>query len=448
MKVSLYYSRDKIKKITNEYQIKTELSKYVAEAFNCLYDVSYDDVMVASAKISNDIDAVMVIDAQLNDAMMKNAHKSLSELEARVLAILQKDQNSVLDFKVRIKVEKNHTPIKMVNESMERGEVSMDNTNESNGDSELDYAKRAEAYVAVTPSYSFNRVILPVSVIEKIEEALYILQYEKKVFDEWGLYEIQPRPSSSLSFFGPSGTGKTMAAEAVAQKLGKKILKVSYADVESKYHGEGPKMVKAIFMAAEKQDAVLFFDEADSLLSKRLTNVSQGSEQAINSMRSQLLICLEEFHGIVIFATNLVINYDQAFLTRLISVEFITPDVQTRKNIWDVHLKPVEDGQKHKLNIPLDSDVDSMMLAESYDFVGREIRNAVISACIKAAMDGKNIVSQNDFIIACEKIVSEKASLSSAKDHTLPVQNNDVLKNLVLDKIKEGAGQSVSTTTE
>ncbi len=65
-----------------------------------------------------------------------------------------------------------------------------------------------------------------------------------------------------------------------------------------------------------------FFDEADSLLSKRLTSVSQGSEQAINSMRSQLLICLEEFRGIVIFATNLVINYDQAFLTRLISVEF------------------------------------------------------------------------------------------------------------------------------
>lgn len=133
-----------------------------------------------------------------------------------------------------------------------------------------------------------------------------------------------------------------MAAEAIAHKLGKKILKVSYADVESKYHGEGPKMVKSIFLAAKNNDAVLFFDEADSLLSKRLTSVSQGSEQAINSMRSQLLICLEEFRGIVIFATNLVINYDQAFLTRLISVEFKNPDVDTRKVIWDVHIKPLE----------------------------------------------------------------------------------------------------------
>ena len=138
--------------------------------------------------------------------------------------------------------------------------------------------------------------------------------------------------------FGASGTGKTMAAEAIANKLNKKILEVSYADVESKFHGEGPKKVKAIFLAASRENAVLFFDEADSLLSRRLTNVTQGSEQAINSMRSQLLICLEQFKGIVIFATNLVANYDKAFLTRLISVEFTTPDAPTRKRIWDIHL--------------------------------------------------------------------------------------------------------------
>ncbi|OOB76355.1 hypothetical protein AXF41_03215 [Clostridium haemolyticum] len=196
---------------------------------------------------------------------------------------------------------------------------------------EFDYEKRSKMYVPVEPLYSFDRVILPKEVIDKIEESLSILQYEDKVFNEWGLSDIQPHPSSAISFYGPSGTGKTMAAEAIAQKLGKKILKVSYADIESKFHGEGPKMVKAIFLAAQKEDAVLFIDEADSLLSKRLTNVTQGSEQAINSMRSQLLICLEEYRGIVIFATNLVVNYDQAFLTRLISIKFIEPDIECRE---------------------------------------------------------------------------------------------------------------------
>jgi len=125
-----------------------------------------------------------------------------------------------------------------------------------------------------------------------------------------------------------------MAAEAIASRLGKKILRVSYADIESKFHGEGPKRLKGIFLAATRQDAVLFIDEADSLLSARLNHVTQGSEQAINSMRSQLLISLENHDGIVIFATNLIENYDKAFKTRLLSVEMKRPDVALREKIW------------------------------------------------------------------------------------------------------------------
>jgi SpoVK/Ycf46/Vps4 family AAA+-type ATPase len=302
---------------------------------------------------------------------------------------------------------------------------------------EFDYEKKSKQYIPVKPLYSFERVILPKDVLEKIEEAVGILECENKVFNEWGLYEIQPHPSTSLSFYGPSGTGKTMAAEAIANKLGKKILKVSYADVESKYHGEGPKMIKAIFLAAAKNDAVLFFDEADSLLSKRLTSVSQGSEQAINSMRSQLLISLEEFRGIVIFATNLVVNYDQAFLTRLISIEFKNPDYETRKKIWNVHLRPLDDGKEHKLNIPLAPDVNVDELAEKYEFAGREIRNAVVSACVSTAMAKRDIVSQDDFVRACDKIVDEKKALAEAKDHT---KGSDIIRKAIQEKLKEKGG--------
>ena len=193
-------------------------------------------------------------------------------------------------------------------------------------------------------------------------------------------------------------------------------------------------MVKAIFLAAERDGAVLFFDEADSLLSKRLTNVTQGSEQAINSMRSQLLISLEEFHGIVIFATNLLVNYDKAFLTRLISIEFKIPDVQTRKEIWDVHIKPVSDGRFHQLNIPLSGDVDTGALAEKYNFVGREIRDCVISACVSAALAGRDIVAQSDFINACDKTVLEHDSLAKARGESS--EDPDVaLKSAILKKI-------------
>lgn len=279
-------------------------------------------------------------------------------------------------------------------------------------DSEYDYEKLSYNYQAFEPRFSFEQVILPQKTLEQIEEAIGILEVEAKVFDEWGLRAIIPEATSALSFYGPPGTGKTMTAEAIANRLGKKILRATYADVESKFHGEGPKMVKAIFRAAEREDAVLFLDESDSLLSKRLTNVSDGSSQAINSMRSQLLISLENFKGIVIFATNLVVNYDKAFLSRLINVEFTNPNAAERKRIWWNHLKT------DVIHVPLANDVDIDCLADNYELCGREIKNVVKNACVSVALKKKDIVSQQDFIYACEKAVDERKRVNSAKDQT------------------------------
>ena len=363
----------------------------------------------------------------------QNAGKALVNFRKRVVEIVSKFYSAFGKDNLLTNV----SSISTLNKQSEKKE----NTKEKpkSIDEEYNYEKKSMQFVPVEPLYSFDRVILSEETKQKIEDSLGILLCEQKVFNEWGLYEIQPHPSSCLSFYGPSGTGKTMAAEAVAQKLEKKILKVSYADVESKFHGEGPKMVKAIFLAAQNNDAVLFFDEADSLLSKRLTNVSQGSEQAINSMRSQILICLEEFQGIVIFATNLVINYDKAFLTRLISIEFKIPEKENREKIWEVHLRPQNDGKPHKLNIPLSNDVDVCELSDKYEFVGREIRNAVVKACVKAAMNGKEIVEQKDFIAACDIITKEKEEISKAKDYTSEKDSpfNEVIKKAIKDKIKK-----------
>ena len=447
MKIYIYFSKNKISKINDVNFVKESIARSITEAFSLFETVQASDISIRCAKISNDIDVFLVIDSAPLAGNSETAI-AMSKIKETVKNTVQADQACQISYKVTYKIEKNHAPMGTEYLGGAALRSSNDGVQPSDGEevSELDYASRAKAYVPVEPAYSFDRVILPDDVLEKIESAINILRYERKVFQEWGLYEIQPNPSSSLSFFGPSGTGKTMAAEAIAEKLGKKILKVSYADVESKYHGEGPKMVKAIFLAAEKEDAVLFFDEADSLLSKRLTNVSQGSEQAINSMRSQLLICLEEFKGIVIFATNLVVNYDNAFLTRLISVEFKNPDAATRKRIWDVHVKS---SANKKLNIPLAEDVNTEELAEKYEFSGREIRNAVISACVNVAMNERDIVRQEDFIKACDKIVEEKVGVASASDHTkMSEKGKEALKQAFIEKIKEGGITNVSTPTE
>ena len=305
---------------------------------------------------------------------------------------------------------------------------------------EFDYEKLSENYQAEIPRYSFEQVILPKDVVDKILEAVGTIQVEHKVFDEWGLRSIIPNASSALSFYGPPGTGKSMAAEAIAQKLGKKILRATYADIESKFHGEGPKMVKAIFRAAERDDAILFLDESDSLLSKRLTNVSDGSAQAINSMRSQLLICLEQFKGIVIFATNLVVNYDKAFLSRLINIEFTMPDAAARTAIWEQHLK----GKG--LRIPLSEDIDIPKLAEQFEFCGREIKNSVKDACVTVAISNRDVVCQNDLVKAAEKTRLESEKVMNAKDHTkanLSPEQSDALKQAVQKKIDAEKAVSV-----
>ncbi len=279
------------------------------------------------------------------------------------------------------------------------------------------YASRAAMYCACEPKYSFDMVKLPVGTIEAIDQALGRMEYEQQVFSEWGLYAIMPTPVSALSFYGPPGTGKTMAAEAVAHRLGKRIIRASYADIENKYVGEGPKNVKALFLAAEQQHAALFIDEADSLLSKRLTNVSDGSGQAINSMRSQLLISLEQFHGIVMFATNLVVNYDRAFLSRLIPIPFELPDAAMREEIWKAHLYPrVNHGVR--LSIPLADDLNLQEIAQRYELCGREIRNAVVNACVGAWRGSQETVSQACLMHAAQAELRRRQEAAQAGDHT------------------------------
>lgn len=431
MKVFLHYLVSSIPVIKNIDNLSAVITSAVADHLKVTEPIEI--IPLKCTKLTNGSDIHIVIAQKCASATSKN----LKGIEQATFSAIQKDQDSIRPYSISVRIDSSYNP--NVPSQVKQSAQSDDSDTEG----ELDYEKRALSYQAVDPEYTFDRVILPQKILEKIDEALDIFKYENKVFKEWGLRAIEPHPSSSLSFYGPSGTGKTMAAEAIASRLGKKILRVSYADIESKFHGEGPKMVKAIFFAAQRDDAVLFIDEADSLLSKRLTNVSSGSEQAINSMRSQLLISLERFEGIVIFATNLVVNYDQAFLTRLISVEFTLPDVESRKKIWHVH---TIESDGNKLCIPFSDDVNLDVLAEKYEFCGREIKKAVISACLHAAMAEHDYVSQDDFVYACDRIIEEEQALASAKDHTssgkknnLSPEQENALKTVIKEKLSENA---------
>jgi len=272
-------------------------------------------------------------------------------------------------------------------------------------DDELSLQERAAQYNSRTPLYAFDFLVVPSDVREALLSAVDLVRLEQKVFVQWNLRKIEPFPRTALNFYGPPGTGKTLAAHALAAYVGKPILSASYAQIESKFLGDGPKNIEAVFYAAERDGAVLFMDEADSLLSKRLTNITQGSELAVNSMRSQLLISLENFHGIVIFSTNLIENYDRAFESRMRHIHFAMPDEAARILIWQKHL-PEE--------LPLDPDVSLPALGQLPDVCGRDIKNAVIDAALRAARTGKDRIFQEDLLGAIDRIKSARAAMAAS----------------------------------
>jgi ATP-dependent 26S proteasome regulatory subunit len=295
------------------------------------------------------------------------------------------------------------------------------NSADKKSDYNLSPEERAKKYKASKPLFTFEQLVVPNEVEEDLLLAVDLIQLESKVFDEWGLREIEPFPRTALNFHGKPGTGKTLAAHAIASKINRPILVASYAQIESMYHGEGPKNVEAIFIAAERENALLFIDEADSLLSKRLTNVTQGSEQAINSMRSQLLICLERFRGVVIFSTNLVQNYDKAFETRVRHVNFPMPDEICRQKIWGKHLPD---------KMPKAKDVLVEELAKVDDVCGRDIKNAVIDAAMRVARQGKKQIELNDFFKSIEGIKKSRINVDSESKSLTPEENKQIKEKI------------------
>ena len=174
----------------------------------------------------------------------------------------------------------------------------------------------------------------------------------------------------------------------------------------SKYVGDGPKNIRAMFCAAQRDDAVLFVDEAESLLSRRSTELSQASEHSLNAMRSQLIVELGRFEGLAVFATNLVQTYDKAFETRLRTIKFSLPDLEMRKKIWMWHLPS---------SLPGSEDIAIDEIAEIDNICGRDIRNAVVGCALRVARTGETRVTQAGLHSALNLIIRSRIEEEEGK---------------------------------
>jgi SpoVK/Ycf46/Vps4 family AAA+-type ATPase len=259
---------------------------------------------------------------------------------------------------------------------------------------------------SITPRRTLDDVILPPATKRALEHALLQIEKHDTLFHDWGLSERHDVGMGlAFNFAGPPGTGKTICAEAVAHHLGQDLLLVHYAQLESRWIGQTGKNVAGVFRAAEQQDAVLFFDEADAIAGRRFTDVSQGSERESNTVTAVLLRELETFPGVVIFATNLARNFDPAFERRIRThILFEMPGPAERERIWQVQL--------HPRKTPLADDVDFAALAERFEASGGDIKNAVLKAAQLAIAepgpDGRKRIGQKHFVAAIEDVLAAR----------------------------------------
>ena len=257
----------------------------------------------------------------------------------------------------------------------------------------------------VEPTYTWEDIVLPEDVFTKLREVAAHVEHQGRVFEDWGFADTYSLGNGvNVMFSGPSGTGKTMAAEIVAGSAGLDLYKVDLASVVSKYIGETESNLQRIFDEAETSNAVLFFDEADALFGER-SEVRDSHDRYANVEVNYLLQRMEAHDGVVILATNLKENIDDAFRRRInVSLEFPLPERDLRERIW-------------RSIFPVDTpvgDLDWAFLAE-FELTGGNVKNAALAAAFLAADEGE-AVEMHHVVRAVHRELEKTGRLISMDD--------------------------------
>jgi hypothetical protein len=235
----------------------------------------------------------------------------------------------------------------------------------------------------INSAVEWEDLVLPVDILGQLRELADRYANRDLVHGDWGMGGKANRRVGVVALFaGPSGVGKTMAAEALAHSLRLDLYQVNLATVVDKYIGETEKNLERIFVAAEGVNGVIFFDEADALFGKR-SEVSDAKDRYANVEVAYLLQRLESFGGVAVLATNLRTNVDDAFTRRLDAlIDFPEPDAGLRRALWDRCI-----GHK----VPRADSIDIDFLADRFRLSGGNIRNIAVSAAFLAAARSESV---------------------------------------------------------
>ncbi len=267
----------------------------------------------------------------------------------------------------------------------------------------------------VPSRHGWDDLVLPDEQRRCLSEIADQIRLRALVHDTWGFADRVASRGLNLLFAGPPGTGKTMAASALASSVGVDLYAIDLSATVSKYIGETEKQLERIFAEAQAGQAMLLFDEADALFGKR-TSVRDAHDRYANLETSYLLQKLEDHDGTVILATNLRKNMDDAFVRRLhATVDFPMPGPAERLRIWQRCWPP---------RAPRHPDVDLEALARTVEMSGGNIRNIVLAGAFLAASDG-GVIGMGHLVEATRAEYRKLGTLLAGRELSLPDVGTD-----------------------
>jgi hypothetical protein len=239
---------------------------------------------------------------------------------------------------------------------------------------------------------SWEDLILEETTREQVIEIEDWIKLEQKIMSNNDLSKFI-KPGYRSLFYGPPGTGKTLTASLIGRYTGLTVYRIDLSKVVSKYIGETEKNLARIFDQGENKNWILFFDEADALFGKR-TSTSDSKDRYANQEIAYLLQRMEEYSGVIILATNLKTNMDEAFSRRFQSmIYFPMPKLEQRLQLWNAMFKGLE----------LDTDVNLRKIAQSYELAGGAIINVLRYCALQSLSRKEQMVYYDDIILGIQK---------------------------------------------